>query len=758
MGDHVSHELLEDEAVEKRLYQLNIASTALEQSTLVILPTGLGKTVVALLVTASRMTRAGGPVLMVAPTKPLVEQHARFFSENSQADTEILTGETRPDDREEIWNRGDAVFFSTPQVVENDVVTGRIDLSSFSLLIFDEAHRASGDYPYSWIASRYVESSDDPLSMGLTASPGNGPEDVKRICDSLHLHALEVRSDESPDVEPYVHRREVEWEEVELPESLEEVSDNLLDILEDRMEEVEDLGLAPNSSRKASRKDLLDVQKRVQGRIASNDNPSGELFRAASLVAEAVKVRHGVDVLETQGPAPARKYLERLRNEGRNGGSKAAQRLAEDIRFKKGLRALKKHDGGFPKTETLKEVLNRDLNGSGESKAIVFTNYRDTASTLVEELEEMEGVRPVRFVGQASKNGDKGLNQDEQAEVLRKFEDGRFNVLVGTSVAEEGLDIPSTDLVVFYEPVASAIRSVQRKGRTGRAREGRILVLITKGTRDEGVYWASKRREDKMKDSVKDLAQSGDIQINDSPKGQASLSKFDGDEKGASGVDVGEKEERIEIAVDHREGKSGVLRRLHGDNVDIETAQLDVADFVIGERVGVERKSVDDFLSSMLDGEGRLFEQASKLVESFERPVVLLEGENLYGERNVHPNAVRGAISSLVLDFGVSLVRTSDLDETAALIESMAKREASQGRRKPHLHDGKTSDTLADQQVRLVSSIKGVGTDTAEQLLEHFGSVSSLVEAGVEELTEVEGVGEDRAKSIEQVLHGRYGE
>ncbi|MBS1263613.1 MAG: 3'-flap repair endonuclease Xpf [Methanonatronarchaeales archaeon] len=772
MVEYVSHEHLKDGAVERRLYQLNIASTASDEGCLVVLPTGLGKTVVALLVAVNRVAKGRGPVLMLAPTRPLVEQHARFFSGHSELETVTLTGETPPAERGEFWSGAspETVFLATPQAVENDLIAGRLLLGDFGLLVFDEAHRASGEYPYGWIASRYSEQADNPLSLGLTASPGNDPEDVDRIREQLGLEAVEARSDESPDVRPYVHRREVEWVKVKLPEKLEGASGDLKEIMDDRLDEAGDLGYRQPGGSGATRKQLLDLQRRVQGRIASDSNPPGKLFRAASLVAEAMKVRHCIDVLETQGPGPGLRYMDRVVEEARGGGSKASKRLVDDPRFKRARRALEKHGEAFPKMERLKELLRGLDEGS---RAIVFTNYRDTASVVVDGLEDTDGVRPVRFVGQSSRNGDRGLNQDEQASVLESFGSGEYNVLVGTSVAEEGLDVPSTDLVVFYEPVASAIRSVQRKGRTGRARSGRIVVMMTRGTKDEGMYWASRSREDRMEESMKELARSSTSTAGASTappageamdtregsgargRGQSSLKKF-GD-RGECGAGKPEGRQKAPVVVDHRESRSGITRKLSEADLDLVVEQLSVGDFVIGDRVCVERKEADDFLSSFIDGESRLFRQAAEIVERYPRPVLIIEGEGLYGKRNVHPNAVRGALASLILDFGVPVLRTRGRDETASIIESMARREGARGAGKPVLHDGKSSDSLTEQQIRLVSSVKGVGPGTARRILEGFGTVEAIASAEAEELMEVSGVGEERARSIVRVFSEKFG-
>jgi len=111
----------------------------------------------------------------------------------------------------------------------------------------------------------------------------------------------------------------------------------------------------------------------------------------------------------------------------------------------------------------------------------------------VNSLKNIEGARPVEFVGQRE-----GLTQKEQIQRISDFRDGVHNVLVGTSVSEEGLDIPAMDLAVFYEPVPSEIRSIQRRGRVGRQKVGRVIFLITRRTRDEAYFWSAKNKEARM--------------------------------------------------------------------------------------------------------------------------------------------------------------------------------------------------------------------------------------------------------------------
>ncbi|MDY6765250.1 MAG: helicase-related protein, partial [Halobacteria archaeon] len=300
------------------------------------------------------------------------------------------------------------------------------------------------------------------------------------------------------------------------------------------------------------------------------------------------------------------------------------------------------------------------------SRVIVFTEYRDTASTLVEFLEDHEGIRPVRFVGQANKDGDPGMTQKQQKETLDKFREGEHNVLVATSVAEEGLDIPEVDLVLFYEPVPSEIRAIQRKGRTGRKRAGNVVVLIAKDTRDEAYFWSSKRKEDKMKEEIKELKGVAN-EVNEELEStedsdQRSLDEF------ASGRE--DEEEAIEIVVDQRETKSRIAKSLdRRDDVRTELQTLEVGDYVLSDRVGVERKSTDDFISTLTGSDRSIFEQIGDLSRNYTKPLLIIEGnlEDLYA-KGVHPNAVRGALSSLTIDFGVSLLFTRDEDETSDML------------------------------------------------------------------------------------------
>lgn len=741
---YLVHPLLKPETVEKRLFQIDLAARALRGSTLVVMPTGLGKTIVALMVLLARLER--GRVLFLAPTRPLVEQHAAFLRRVLTAPEYVasVTGETDPDSRAEIW-RSSRIAVSTPQVVENDLLSGRMDLRDVSLVIFDEAHRATGNYAYVYIADRYRREARDPLVLGMTASPGSEAEKVAEICANLGIESIEMKSESDPDVAPFVHHREIEWIKVEVPEQLQKIRGVIDGLVSERMEEINSLGMCRIDNR-TSKGELIDLQKRFSSALARG--PNQNIFRGISLLAEILKLKHAVELAETQGVSALRQYLERLAQEARSrGGSKASRRLVEDPRIQHVLSLLEDIDLEHPKLSRALEIIEGQLEEAPESRIIVFTNYRDTATALLRFLQSnaSDAVKPVRFVGQASRENDEGLSQRKQSEILEKFRAGEYNVLIATSVGEEGIDIPSTDMVLFYEPVPSEIRSIQRKGRTGRARAGRVVVLIAKGTRDEAYYWISDRKEKSMRRQLQSMAEplpADSAVVSDRASRQISI------------TEICEPDEDLPlIIVDPRE--RDMARLLEKSGLRIVLRALEVGDYVLSERLGIERKTADDLIDSIIDPERGLFRQIGDLAKAYDRPLLIIEGQNLYA-RQVHPNAVRGILATIAVDFGVPIVPTASMEESAALIALMARREHDAGYRDVKPHGRKTSRTLKEQQEYLISALPGVGPSLARSLLRHFGSVERIMRASEEELMAVDKVGPKTAARIREIVSGEY--
>ena len=761
MSSFLEHPLLKPQTVDKRLFQLDLAANALKASSLIVVPTGLGKTVIALMVLLARLDK--GKVLFLAPTKPLVEQHATFLRRvlKDEDIVAMMTGETMPEKRVVSWE-GARIVASTPQVIENDLLSRRIDLKDVSLVIFDEAHRAVGNYAYVYIAERYAREATNPLVLGITASPGSQSEKIAEICTNLAIEKVQTRTENDSDVAPFVHSREIEWVKLTVPKELLDIRTAIEDVLKARIDDLNLLGISPaRIDSKASKKELLGLQAQLMSSAQREANPA--TFKGISLLAEVLKLHHAVELAETQGTDALASYFQRLQGEALSkSGSKASRRIMLDPKFRQAMDALQTLEVEHPKPAAVKKILLEQILARPESRIMVFTNYRDTASSLLKFLKNEPAIKAVRFVGQSSRVDDEGLSQKKQAEILQKFRDGEFNVLIATSVGEEGIDIPATDMVLFYEPVPSEIRSIQRKGRTGRARTGRVVVLMAKGTRDEAYYWISDRKEKAMNRQMQSLSgQSSEslarefsprqlqiteelTRISESPgKSPATLQAAENE---------GQEYEPGRIYVDPRE--RGMAKLLEARGMEVTLRNLDVGDYVVSDRVAIERKTASDFVASLIDPERNLFRQIGDLSRSYDRPVLILEGRDLY-TRQVNPSSIRGALAAVAVDYGVPIIPTEDQDETASVIALLATREQKEGH-EPKLHGHKTARTLKEQQEYLISAIPNVGPRVARNLLRHFGSIERIMTARQEELQEVEMVGPKIAERIRELVGGEY--
>ncbi|MFB6300680.1 MAG: DEAD/DEAH box helicase [Halobacteriales archaeon] len=820
---YVDHPLIEPDAIERRLYQVELAGTARNAHTLVCLPTGLGKTAVSLLVTADRLHGHGrggdAKALLLAPTKPLVNQHADDYREWLDIDDDrivVFTGEVPPDDRAALWEDA-SIIVATPQVVENDLIGGRISLVDVVHLTFDECHRATGEYAYTYIADRYHQDATDPLVTGLSASPGGDKEAILEVCDNLGITDVEVMTEDDADVEEHTYETDVEWKWVELPEEVIEIRDALNAVIEERLERLKELGVVRSVNTDISQKELNQVRGRLQ-KLIDNGDSSG--YKGMSAHAEVMKLRRAVELVETQSVEALHRYFERQRNAARSSGaSKASQRFVSEPKVKEAMRKAEAYEGLHPKFRQARMLIAETLGINGGERVIVFTESRDTAETLTDFLGEHFQTR--RFVGQGDREGSEGMTQREQQEVLDAFRAGEFEVLVSTSVAEEGLDVPQVDLVLFYEPVPTAIRSIQRKGRTGRQTEGRVVVLLAEDTRDKAYFFKSRHEEEQMREELRKLKSVADEVEAELDDQQADLNSFDdetesegapakddgssttesqtgpennddespspdgehldtqpgltdfttaGDEDTSSEaeeIDTDEEntvvatarpdEGTVEIVIDQRELDTTIARDLSTrEGIETRLETLEVGDYVLSDRVAVERKAVDDFLDTLTGGDRSLFEQVGDLARHYARPVLLIEGGGLYEERNVHPNAIRGALASLAVDFNASVLQTTDEADTADLLDVIARREQEESDREINVHGEKTAKTLAEQQEYVISSIAEVGPVTARSLLKEFGSVEAVVTADEEALREVEGIGTVTADRIREVVSAEY--
>ena len=470
MTQYLEKKYVQKNSIEKRDYQVNLATQAIKENCIVVLPTGLGKTAIALHVMAEYLSKGIGGVLFLAPTRVLVNQHYEFLKNNlTLDDISLITGEDTIQKRTKLWNN--SVICATPEIARNDLDRGIVTPDQFALVIFDEVHRTVGDYAYSGIAQRFEDSS--ARILGMTATLPSEKEKATEILTRLKIASVAERTEDSLDVKPYTQETNTEWINVELPDELKTIQTLLKLSLDQRYDTLRENGIKLASQQSLSA--LLRIRQFV---LNTNRRSAKPLFTA-------IRIHYALTMLEVHGITPFLKFCARAQAKKGIGVKELfevdpnftlAVSLAKDAQSK-GIEHSK-----IPK---LKEILD-----SVPGKALIFTSYRDSVDLIYNKLIEMD-VSAGILIGKA---GDEGLKQKKQIETVQKFRDGIFQVLVATRVGEEGLDIAEVNQVIFYDNVPSSIRFIQRRGRTGRKDTGKLVVLIAKNTIDETYYWIGKRK------------------------------------------------------------------------------------------------------------------------------------------------------------------------------------------------------------------------------------------------------------------------
>ena len=502
MIPHVIHPLLRKDVIEARAYQLEGVAETLEASTLLIYPTAAGKTVVSAMVVAEKIHRESGFAVLLAPTVGLVDQHYKtfknWFSEDIRVNT--LTGSQPAKRRKGVWQSSDLVV-ATPQVFRNDVQNGLLDPSDLSMLVLDEAHHSVGNHAMGQSADLYVDCSDSRI-LAMTASPGYSKRHVQDLCKRLAINRIHMRSSSDSSVKKYLSELDILEIRVDVPVDLKKLAHPFNEWQESLVDVERRLGRYVHEGR-IGYAGLSGAMDRAKGAIRRGD---GSAYASVSRLALAMTLNHLINHLLSQGVGAAREFLSR-KAMGESRTKKSGRDFLKDHRVSTLMSQLDGLTEIHSKIGTVRRLVVERLRRNPKSKIIIFATFRDTVSSIHKAIENIDYVKALKFVGQAKKNG-VGLTSSQQIETIDLFRKGDANVLVATSVGEEGLDIPSADLVVFYEPVGSEIRTIQRRGRTGRRRQGDVIVLIAEGTRDEGAANSSQRREEAMLRSIHSVRRS----------------------------------------------------------------------------------------------------------------------------------------------------------------------------------------------------------------------------------------------------------
>jgi len=767
----LANQYLRHELIEEREYQINIAKKCIEKNTLVVLPTSIGKTMIALIVIADHLQKTGAnpnkKALFLTPTKPLAVQQYKEgvlkFLNIEPEKVALFTGEISWKKRSEIWKRS-VIVVSTPQVIMNDILAGRINMEDVALVIFDEAHRAVGNYDYVGIGMKCREYGI--RTMGLTASPGHDKDKIMEVCTNININWAEIRFESDPDVCQYVHAITKHWVYVTLPPGIEKIRQSIQEALNEYVKVLNQFGFGL-SLRTLTEKRIAAIEHKIDEMLRTKKESS--LFTARSIMASVRKIKHALQLIETQGVRQFLEYYENklLPDARESDASRASRSVAKNPKMLEAVLRAKECREEHPKLSKIKEIVENQLKQKPDSRILIFAEVRETVSYIAEVLKDVPGVRVSVFVGQAAKKNKKGMRQKEQIEVIEKFRKGEYNVLSATSVAEEGLDIPSVDMVIFYEPVGSEKRMIQRRGRTGRRYTGMVYFLIAQDTMDVHRQYASIKMEQKMRAIVKRLQEDF---MREEQRKETKTTQYLVERKPPETDEVREHETRtrsyktqptlydfhqndatrtMEVLVDRREMRSPIPRLLSENGVHVIYRILPVGDYQVSEEVIVERKRVEDFVNSILDG--RLFQQAKELYAACAHPIIIVEGNWNGYTRCVSKSAVYGAVSALAVDFGLPVLNFENENESTQFLLQMIKRINGDGR-VPKIRFEKKPRSMAELQEYLIAGLPDVSTVLSRRLLECFKTPLAVFNAGAEELAQVKGLGMRKAQEIVSVL------
>ncbi|TVY78312.1 ATP-dependent DNA helicase mph1 [Lachnellula suecica] len=506
-----------------RDYQFSIVKNALFNNLLVALPTGLGKTFIAATVMLNyfRWTK-DAQIVFVAPTKPLVAQQigACFNIVGiPKSQTTMLTGEQSPPLRAEEWAEK-RVFFMTPQTLMNDLSTGIADPKKIVLIVVDEAHRATGNYAYVSVVNFMRRFNKSFRILALTATPGANVEAVQEVIDGLEISKVEIRTEESMDIQQYVHKRNIDKIPLDSSPEIELVQEHLSKVLQPLVNLLcsqrayynkDPMALTPFG--------MLTARKQWMGSPTGRNANMGLKGMMNAIYTVLGSVAHGIKLLNFHGIGPFYSFIKDFRqgveDQGNKGG-KYRKQIIEHPEFKKMMDRVGSWIGkndfvGHPKLTYLCDTILNHFLDSGEgrlgedsplsaTRVIVFSEFRDSAEEISRVLNRHGPlVRATVFVGQADSKRSEGMNQAKQLETINNFKSGKVNVIVATSIGEEGLDIGQVDLIVCYDASASPIRMLQRMGRTGRKRAGRVVLLLSRGKEEEAFVKAKDNYEQMQK-------------------------------------------------------------------------------------------------------------------------------------------------------------------------------------------------------------------------------------------------------------------
>ncbi|OVA08698.1 Helicase [Macleaya cordata] len=454
-----------------RDYQLSITKTALFSNTLVALPTGLGKTLIAAVVMYNYFRWfPEGKIVFTAPSRPLVMQQIEACHNTvgiPQEWTIDMTGQMSPPKRACFW-KAKRVFFVTPQVLEKDIQAGTCLVKNLVCLVIDEAHRAMGNYSYCVVVRELMAVPVQLRILALTATPGSKQQTIQDVINNLHISKLEYRNESHPDVIPYVHDRKKELIEVAMGEDAIEINKLLLEAIQPFVTRLCAFGVLRNRDfQTLSPCELLNSRDKFRQAPPLN-LPHLRYGEVEGYFGVLITLYHIRKLLSSHGIRPAYEMLEEKLQQG--SFARLLSRNEVICKTKLLMQRSISHGAPNPKLSKMIEILidHFERNDPKNSRVIIFSNFRGSVRDIMDSLSNIgEFVKATEFIGQSSGKALKGQTQKAQQAVLQKFRAGGYNVIVATSIGEEGLDIMEVDLVISCE--GSELKGYLRKQANNKA-------------------------------------------------------------------------------------------------------------------------------------------------------------------------------------------------------------------------------------------------------------------------------------------------
>ncbi|XP_036140271.1 Fanconi anemia group M protein [Monomorium pharaonis] len=488
-----------------RQYQYNIVKSALYRNTMVCLPTGLGKTFIAAVVMYNFWRwYPFGKIVFLAPTKPLVAQQINACYEVMgipSIDMIELTGAINQKNRDIAWHKT-KIIFATPQVFHNDLERFTVPSQLIKCVVVDEAHRALGKHSYCECIRILSAQNPHFRVLALSATPGNKIDNVHEVIQNLNIAHLELRDENSIDIVPYVNKRKIDIILVPLSDELAAFKERYIIIMDRHVKFLIQCNVLRGHTANISKGRVFYLLREFKMKTDKSGN-YGQIIKTLNILltmyhAYELMIRHGLRAFCKFYETHSDKFW--IHNEDR----------LRDL-----LRDIETYLGPFPelypngdvseistdivfghnKFYKLKELLEHHFNSNNgerkDTRAIVFVEYRDIVNEVyILLLQSKPIIRPQMFVGQASQK------QKQQIKALEDFRSNRVNVLISTSIGEEGLDVGEVDLIICFDVSQhSPTRLVQRMGRTGRKRDGHIIVLVTDGKEHENLKSTFSKRD-----------------------------------------------------------------------------------------------------------------------------------------------------------------------------------------------------------------------------------------------------------------------